>query len=587
MANLPTSNNNPGDLRNVGQAGASQGKGGFASFSNPQEGFGALLNDLQTKINNHPEHTLADFANQYAPPSDNNDSAGYAAKLANQLKVPPNATIGSLKGNIGGFAEAVASNEGYQGLTKSSIVPTANADSGASGTSSSGTGLSWLDAILGIGAGAIGAGVGIAKQYGKTALTDVGAGLGAAGGTMVEPGLGTAAGGVAGAAAGAGLADAFGLGGNGNQPSDNISSETTVPQPNPDSNLMGEGNQVSSHHVDFTKAAQASQTVQQGYSDALQGTQGGRIFANSDQGKETLAAAGHYGLTPSIDENGTFNFTDYEKKREDILSTLAKSEKQFIVAEGEKGSMASVANHAAQYLGRDTRLTPNERKEAVDKMRNEVQSYAPLNGSMQLGDMVEARHQQYGATKGKYGIKTTGEIAAHKAAAYGFRQAIGQNTKNKPLYESLLKEESKLIRAKEIAKKLHGKKAPKNNAMWQSFLKSSAKYAEIYIGDKLGGPLGAILGAMTGEHINRAIEKKFGKTTFETKGMREAFDILETTEPKMYSVLREKLAKEGINIKAQKSEGREGSVNGLIKRKPTLSGIGLVDRELHGDKKPD
>ncbi len=115
MANLPTSNNNPGDLRPAGQSVASQGAGGFASFSDPKSGYAALLNDLQTKINNHPEHTLADFANQYAPSSDGNDSAGYAAKLANQLGVSPATPIGQLQGNIGKFADAVASNEGYAG----------------------------------------------------------------------------------------------------------------------------------------------------------------------------------------------------------------------------------------------------------------------------------------------------------------------------------------------------------------------------------------------------------------------------------------------------------------------------------------
>jgi hypothetical protein len=105
-SNIPTTNNNPGDLKNPAS-------GSFQSYSNPQQGYGALLNDLQSKITSHPNWTLADFANVYAPKSDGNNSAEYAAKLANQLKVAPNATIGSLQGNIGDFANAVASNEGY------------------------------------------------------------------------------------------------------------------------------------------------------------------------------------------------------------------------------------------------------------------------------------------------------------------------------------------------------------------------------------------------------------------------------------------------------------------------------------------
>lgn len=115
MANLPTSNNNPGDLRNIGQVGATQGAGGFASFQDPKAGYAALLNDLQTKINNNPQHTLVDFASQYAPASDGNNPAQYAANLANQLGVAPNVTIGSLEPRIGALAQAVSKNEGYQG----------------------------------------------------------------------------------------------------------------------------------------------------------------------------------------------------------------------------------------------------------------------------------------------------------------------------------------------------------------------------------------------------------------------------------------------------------------------------------------
>ncbi len=122
MPNIPTTTNNPGDLRYIGQQGATQSPSGFASFSNSQQGFAALLNDIQTKMNNHPDWTLADFSNVYAPPSQN-DSASYTAKLANQLGVSPDTSIGSLKNKIGEFANAIASNEGYQGSVPSATSP--------------------------------------------------------------------------------------------------------------------------------------------------------------------------------------------------------------------------------------------------------------------------------------------------------------------------------------------------------------------------------------------------------------------------------------------------------------------------------
>lgn len=114
MSNLPTRNQNPGDLRDPST-------GGFRSFSSPQEGHVALLNDLTAKMTGTsttgigPSSTLADFAKVYAPSSDNNDSAKYAADLANKMGVSPDTRIGSLTGRIGDFANAISGNEGYQG----------------------------------------------------------------------------------------------------------------------------------------------------------------------------------------------------------------------------------------------------------------------------------------------------------------------------------------------------------------------------------------------------------------------------------------------------------------------------------------
>lgn len=111
MANLPTRNNNPGAIRN--------GPDSFHKFENPQEGYAALLNDLTAKQSGNtstglgPNSSLAEFANKYAPPSDGNDSAKYAADLANQLGVAPDTPIGQL--DVAKWAEAISKNEGFQG----------------------------------------------------------------------------------------------------------------------------------------------------------------------------------------------------------------------------------------------------------------------------------------------------------------------------------------------------------------------------------------------------------------------------------------------------------------------------------------
>lgn len=110
--NIPTRLNNPGSLKDPST-------GNFRQFNSPQEGYAALLNDLEgkktgkTQTGLGPQSTLVDFANVYAPKGDKNDPAQYAANLANHMKIRPDATLSSL--DTGKWADAVAHSEGYQG----------------------------------------------------------------------------------------------------------------------------------------------------------------------------------------------------------------------------------------------------------------------------------------------------------------------------------------------------------------------------------------------------------------------------------------------------------------------------------------
>lgn len=110
MSNIPTQQNNPGDVKSGGH---------IASFSNPAEGKAALYNDLTAKMTGTsstgvgPNSSLYDFAKVYAPASDKNNPAQYAANLANQLGISPDTPIGTLKNRIDDFANAVSKNEGY------------------------------------------------------------------------------------------------------------------------------------------------------------------------------------------------------------------------------------------------------------------------------------------------------------------------------------------------------------------------------------------------------------------------------------------------------------------------------------------
>ena len=91
--------------------------GSFRKFKSPEEGYAALMNDLQIKVSGASttgltgDSTLYDFSQKYAPSSDNNNPAQYTVNLANTLKVRPDTKLSELKSRIPDFAHAIATNE--------------------------------------------------------------------------------------------------------------------------------------------------------------------------------------------------------------------------------------------------------------------------------------------------------------------------------------------------------------------------------------------------------------------------------------------------------------------------------------------
>ncbi|MDE2102439.1 MAG: hypothetical protein KGL39_34655 [Patescibacteria group bacterium] len=186
MPPLANRNNNPGDLRFIGQDQGSPGQGGFAEFPTPEDGTAALLNDIQSKINRNPKETIDEFAHTYAPPDDGNDSMQYAADLANQLGVSPKTDIGSLQPKIGEFASAIAKNEGYHSNQPGlGIGQTANQVGQAAGTAYNAVGGAPGAIAIGAGTAGLGAlGAGILGE-GETLLEGAG---NAIGGTLKKAG---------------------------------------------------------------------------------------------------------------------------------------------------------------------------------------------------------------------------------------------------------------------------------------------------------------------------------------------------------------------------------------------------------------
>lgn len=99
-------NNNPGNLRFVGQQEATKGENGFAKFSSPEAGIKAL--ESQIKLDASRGLTLQQFISKYAPPTENNTSQ-YLAQMTQMLGVPPTTKISNV--DIKRLTQAIALKE--------------------------------------------------------------------------------------------------------------------------------------------------------------------------------------------------------------------------------------------------------------------------------------------------------------------------------------------------------------------------------------------------------------------------------------------------------------------------------------------
>lgn len=113
---LADRNNNPGNLRFVGQTGATMGEGGFAKFASAEDGFQALINQVQ--LDQSRGLTLQQFIAKYAPPTEN-DTSLYVTQMAQWLGVDPSMKLSDI--DTQKLAENIAKKEsGTQMVTASS-----------------------------------------------------------------------------------------------------------------------------------------------------------------------------------------------------------------------------------------------------------------------------------------------------------------------------------------------------------------------------------------------------------------------------------------------------------------------------------
>jgi hypothetical protein len=448
-----------------------------------------------------------------------------------------------------------------------SAIPTANAASSPTGNKQSSGQPDWLTALEGLGIGAVGGLWGLAQKPLADAATD--AAVGATVGSVV-PGEGTVAGGVAGGIAGLvqGVGqDIFGGGNNNQNTQTQTASSGDQSQPQPQA-------ETSQPEPESASAIAASTALKDAINQTMQGTQSNRVFSSSSAGQDAIKTAAQFGLVEP-DENGNLAFNS--DKFQQLESAIERG-KDGVIASQENASASplAVGNYAGNYIGNNRLSTDSDRKAAAKIVQNEMASDLngiPPNGQMSLSGMREKQKQHYAAAKNAYkegNYTPTPKHLAHKALGNAYGKAIEDkiSEEDKPLFKKLTRASSDLMRAKEVGKRLNGKKAPKNKGIWESFLRQGARAAEIYIGDKLGGPVGAIIGGLAGEHINNKITQKFGRNIFETKGMRSALDLLRDTKPKEYQRLIDALEKRGEKIpkdEKKKPTGKEGLVK-LVKK---------------------
>lgn len=91
-ATLAYQNNNPGNIRYVGQSDAVPGVGGFAKFKDPSTGYHALRNHVEK----HQDKTLEQYIHDYAPPTDGNNTAAYIKSAQDALGVAPGTKLSAV-----------------------------------------------------------------------------------------------------------------------------------------------------------------------------------------------------------------------------------------------------------------------------------------------------------------------------------------------------------------------------------------------------------------------------------------------------------------------------------------------------------
>jgi len=466
------------------------------------------------------------------------------------------------------YVDAVAKNYESEMGDSSASSPLVSSADASNGSDSSGSSPSLMDTILSGGAAAAGWLLSKAWQYGQKPIVDagvdavIGGGEGGIPGAVIGAGTGLVQGAIQDIAGGSSSDQSSGQPADQTQPSDQTQppvqdSSTQTPQPQISQTKPSEDEdaEIQALEKEMPQASQASQEVAHQIAQDYGATVGGAKAMNDPNVKEAIQEAGINGFGPKIvtDDQGVArnNYTESRQKASDMISDTSEGVEKMLHASGGVGSMASTLEDAYNDFSKTHGIDASEREQAKEYFKKQGEAYLKENGdgkgNISVGHFEKMKREK-GHGKKWDQTEANWKREADKSLSRAARRTVEKNVKPemKDLYNRAEKKMQRLINARNIMKKLEGKKATKNKSVVKSLMHAGGKYAALYIGDKIGGPLGAILGSMVGDHVTRAIDKRYGKTIFETPAMQTGLKLLQQKYPDSYLILQRELKKAGI-----------------------------------------
>lgn len=310
---------------------------------------------------------------------------------------------------------------------------------------------------------------------------------------------------------------------------------------------------VQDEETETQNLLKQEQNTQNALNNTLSSTPANKVLAQQPWAQEAIATSARNGYVPDT-STGYNDTADANEKADKDIGELSDGVAKVLDAEGGSASIEEVRQNAYANIKKYVPIPEQEQATAlVDK---QLAAYQKAYGdNFTLGNIERAKREQ-GQAKGDW-QKDTPTKNGHKSLYHAMRDTITKNTKHKDLYNRTMKEEQKIYDAKKILKKINNKKAFEHKGILRGALKSYGKYVGTYIGDKLGGVLGAIVGTMVGDHLTKAVDKRFGKTYFESKEGKKLIELASKKSPAMAKVLKKELQKYGVKAEAMKKEAEE------------------------------